>query len=72
MRLVSVADAMTELLVAAGVAPREKFTTIYSGMEVEPVSGGRRASLADASRQLGYRRARRDRQDRQAVSSQGA
>lgn len=34
--LVSVADAMTDLMVGAGVAPREKFTTIYSGMEVEP------------------------------------
>lgn len=34
--LISVADAMTELLASAGVAPREKFTTIYSGMEVEP------------------------------------
>jgi glycosyltransferase involved in cell wall biosynthesis len=34
--LVSVADAMTDLLVAARVAPREKFTTVYSGMEVEP------------------------------------
>jgi glycosyltransferase involved in cell wall biosynthesis len=34
--LISVADAMTEQLVAAGVAPREKFTTIYSGMDVEP------------------------------------
>jgi glycosyltransferase involved in cell wall biosynthesis len=33
--LISVADAMTDQLVAAGVAPREKFTTIYSGMEVE-------------------------------------
>jgi len=33
---VSVADAMTDLMVRAGVAPREKFTTIYSGMEVEP------------------------------------
>jgi len=33
---VSVADAMTDLMVAAGVAPREKFVTIYSGMEVEP------------------------------------
>lgn len=32
---ISVADAMTDLLVAAHVAPREKFTTIYSGMEVE-------------------------------------
>ena len=34
--LISVADAMTEQLVAARVAPREKFSTIYSGMEVEP------------------------------------
>ncbi len=34
--LISVADAMTELMVAARVAPREKFTTIYSGMDVEP------------------------------------
>lgn len=34
--LISVADAMTDLMVDAGVAPREKFTTIYSGMEVEP------------------------------------
>ena len=34
--LISVADAMTDLLVDAGIAPREKFTTIYSGMDVEP------------------------------------
>lgn len=34
--LISVADAMTDLLVAARIAPREQFTTIYSGMEVEP------------------------------------
>lgn len=34
--MISVADAMTEMLVAARVAPREKFTTIYSGMDVEP------------------------------------
>ncbi|MGE0755645.1 MAG: glycosyltransferase family 4 protein [Pirellulaceae bacterium] len=34
--LVSVADAMTDLLVQAQVAPREKFTTVYSGMEVDP------------------------------------
>jgi len=34
--IVSVADAMTDLLVDAGVAPREKFTTVYSGMDVEP------------------------------------
>jgi glycosyltransferase involved in cell wall biosynthesis len=35
--LVSVADAMTDLMVDNKVAPREKFTTIYSGMEVEPL-----------------------------------
>lgn len=35
-QLVSVADAMTDLLVAAKVAPREKFVTVYSGMDVEP------------------------------------
>lgn len=34
--LISVADAMTDLMVAARVAPREKFTTVYSGMEVQP------------------------------------
>jgi len=34
-RLVSVADAMTEQAVAAGVAPREKFTTVYSGMDTK-------------------------------------
>lgn len=33
---ISVADAMTELMVAAGVDRREKFTTIYSGMETGP------------------------------------
>ena len=52
--LVSVADAMTEVMVAAHVAPREKFTTIYSGMEVAPLldSAGRRDAMR---RQLGYR-----------------
>ncbi len=35
--MVSVADAMTDLMVEADVAPREKFTTVYSGMEVEPL-----------------------------------
>ena len=34
--LISVADAMTDLMVDARVAPREKFTTIYSGMDVSP------------------------------------
>ena len=34
--LVSVADAMTQQLVEAGVAPADKFQTVYSGMEIEP------------------------------------
>ncbi len=34
--LVSVADAMTDLLVEANVAPREMFTTVYSGMDIQP------------------------------------
>ena len=34
--LISVADAMTDLMANANIAPREKFTTIYSGMDVEP------------------------------------
>lgn len=33
---ISVCDAMTEHYVRAGIAPRERFTTIYSGMDVEP------------------------------------
>lgn len=50
---ISVADAMTDLMVSAGVAPREKFTTIYSGMEVEPflAADGHRE---DMRRRLGY------------------
>jgi len=34
-RLISVADAMTAQAVAAGIAPAERFTTIYSGMRTE-------------------------------------
>lgn len=44
--LVSVADAMTDLLVSASIAPRSQFTTVYSGMDVEPLLA------ANASRQL--------------------
>lgn len=52
--IISVADAMTEQQVAAGIAPREKFTTIYSGMEVEPFlnCGEHRQRVR---RELGYR-----------------
>lgn len=34
--MISVADAMTDLMVGSHVAAQSKFTTIYSGMEVEP------------------------------------
>ena len=36
-KFISVANAMTDLLVSANVAPREKFATVYSGMNVEPI-----------------------------------
>lgn len=48
--LVSVADAMTDLMVDARVAKRERFTTVYSGMDVEP--------FLDASRRRDEFRAR--------------
>lgn len=35
-RMISVADAMTDLMVGAGVASRDRFTTISSGMDVQP------------------------------------
>jgi len=50
--LISVADAMTSLMVDAKVAPREKFTTIYSGMEVEPFLTSAK-HRAETRRQLG-------------------
>jgi glycosyltransferase involved in cell wall biosynthesis len=51
--MISVADAMTDLMVSAGVAPRDKFTTIYSGMEVEPFLRADE-SRAQIRSQLGY------------------
>ncbi|MCX7418869.1 MAG: glycosyltransferase family 4 protein [Planctomycetia bacterium] len=36
VKIISVADAMTEQYAAAGIASKEKFVTISSGMEVEP------------------------------------
>jgi glycosyltransferase involved in cell wall biosynthesis len=52
--MVSVSDAMTDLMVSGGVAPQEKFTTIYSGLEVEPFLAA--AACREAARaELGYR-----------------
>lgn len=39
---ISVCDAMTDQYVQAGIAPREKFTTIYSGMNVDHFLSPRR------------------------------
>jgi len=51
--LISVADAMTDLMVNARVAPREKFTTIYSGMNVEPFLAANECREA-TRRELGF------------------
>ena len=42
-RLISVCDAMTDQYVAENVAPRSKFVTVYSGMDVEQFLSPRRA-----------------------------
>lgn len=52
-RLISVCDAMTDQYVAAGVASRGKFVTIYSGMEVEPFLNPPRSREA-VRRELGF------------------
>jgi glycosyltransferase involved in cell wall biosynthesis len=51
--IVSVANAMSDQLVAAGVAPAVKFQTVYSGLEVEPLlaAANQRAAMR---RELGY------------------
>ena len=51
--LISVADAMTEQLVAATVAPPEKFVTVFSGLEVEPLLEAR-SQREELRRRLGY------------------
>jgi glycosyltransferase involved in cell wall biosynthesis len=43
---VCVCDAMTDKAVAAGVAEREKFVTVYSGMDVEPYLRGEHDAAA--------------------------
>ena len=51
-RFISVCDSMTDQYVAAKIAPRERFTTIYSGMDVDPFLNPVR-SLVDVRTQLG-------------------
>ena len=52
-KLISVCDAMTSQYVAAGVAPRDKFVTVYSGMEVEPFLNPARPRN-EVRRELGF------------------
>jgi glycosyltransferase involved in cell wall biosynthesis len=51
-RIITVADAMIDQAVAAGVAERDRFVTIYSGMEVEPFLTPTRQP-SEVRRQLG-------------------
>ena len=48
-RLISVADAMTDLMIDAAVAPPRQFVTIYSGMETEPFRHAKK--MREASRE---------------------
>jgi glycosyltransferase involved in cell wall biosynthesis len=50
---ISVADAMTDEYVQAGVAARDRFTTIYSGFDVEPFLTPPRPP-ADVRREWGF------------------
>jgi glycosyltransferase involved in cell wall biosynthesis len=50
---ISVADAMTQAYVEAGVATRDRFTTVYSGFDVDPFLNPPR-SPADVRRELGF------------------
>ncbi len=52
-KFISVCDAMTDQYVDAGIAPRESFVTIYSGMEVEPFLNPPRPR-EEVRRQLGF------------------
>ncbi|MDB4331658.1 glycosyltransferase family 4 protein [bacterium] len=49
-RIISVADAMTSLMVNSHVADESKFVTIYSGMDVKPFLSARDERLAIRSR----------------------
>jgi glycosyltransferase involved in cell wall biosynthesis len=51
-QFISVADDMSEEYIRAGVAPRERFTTIYSGFDVEPYLNPPRPP-AEVRRELG-------------------
>lgn len=49
---ISVCDSLTEQYVSAGVAPQDRFTTVYSGMDVDPFLNPPRDRI-DVREQLG-------------------
>jgi glycosyltransferase involved in cell wall biosynthesis len=72
-KFISVCDAMTDQYVAAGIAPRDRFVTIYSGIEVEPFLNPPRRR-EDVRAELGLKPTgrRRLREGGASLSSQGA
>ncbi len=52
-KILSVARAMSQQAISAGVAPPEKFVTVFSGMDIEPfIAAG--ANRAAARQELGF------------------
>ena len=51
---ISVCDSLTDQYVAAGIAPRDRFTTVYSGMDVDPFLSPPRARN-EVRQQLGLK-----------------
>lgn len=51
---ISVCDSLTDQYVAAGIAPRDRFTTVYSGMDVDPFLNPPR-ERNDVRQQLGLK-----------------
>ena len=68
----SVCDSLTDQYVEAGIAPRDRFTTVYSGMDVDPFLNPSR-SRDEVREQLGLQpRSNRRCESRSPVSPQGA
>jgi glycosyltransferase involved in cell wall biosynthesis len=53
-KMIAVADAMSQLMINANVAPPEKFVTIYSGMDVKPFLSAD-CKRVDVRNRLGFR-----------------
>lgn len=53
-KMISVADAMSQLMIKANVAPPEKFVTIHSGMDVGPFLAANQ-TRSDTRKRLGFK-----------------